>query len=230
VLGVPSGLGYDSCASLAFPFEERLNWSNTHSSLVGRLRDHRDETAWRRFDRLYGPLMVRYACRRGLSLQDAEDVRQVVLMSLVRAMPAFVYNRERGRFRSYLGRALGNAIQRARRRPHLSREWLVEDPEPVASDHEAPAVDEIFEREWVDHHLRTAMERLRRTGHPRAVQVFSRLLAGALPEAVASELGMSVDAVRKTQQRMRRLLQDAVRAQVAEESSAIEKLARNQAS
>jgi len=203
-----------------------LNWTNTHSSLLGRLRDQGDETAWRRFDRLYGPLMVRYACRRGLSLQDAEDVRQVVLMSLVRAMPAFVYDRERGRFRSYLGRALGNAIQRARLRPHLAREHVPSDLEFLPDEARATDADELFEREWVDHHLRTAMERLRRTGHPRSVQVFTRLLDGAAIEEVATELGMQLEAVRKTRQRMCGMLQDLVRGQIEEESRLLDDLAR----
>jgi len=211
---------------VSFPLETRLNWTNTHSSLLGRLRDHRDETAWRRFDGLYGPLMVRYACRRGLSLQDAEDVRQVVLMSLVRAMPGFEYRREKGRFRSYLGRALGNAIQRARLRPHHVRECLTADPDAVAGEPQAAEVDEMFEREWTDHHLRTALERLRRTGHPRSVRVFTRLLDGAAPEAVAAELGMKPDAVRKVRQRMRDMLEELVRGQVEEESRVLDEISR----
>jgi RNA polymerase sigma-70 factor (ECF subfamily) len=194
-----------------------LNWTQTRSSLITRLRDSRDEQAWRRFDQLYGPVIVRYACRRGLALADAEDVRQIVLLSLVRAMPGFEYRRDKGRFRSYLGRAVGNAIQRLRAKPHRSREWLTDDLALLPAATEPFEPDEAFEREWSDHHLRTAMEHLRRTVSPQSMRIFARLLEGASVETVADELGATSEAVRKVRLRIRERLQRQVREQIAAE-------------
>lgn len=203
-----------------------MHWTTTRSSLIARLRDPRDEGAWRTFDRLYGEVIVRYAHARGLRLEDAEDVRQIVLMSMVRAMPGFELRRDRGRFRSYLGRVVGNAIHRFRGRAHHAREWLTDDLTRLGGSDDAPELDELWEREWVDHHLRRALETLRGTASERSVQVFTRLIGGETPDAVASAMQMKVDAVHKVQQRMRKRLHDIIGEQMEHERTILERLAQ----
>ena len=51
----------------------------TRSSLLLRLRDADDQEAWGHFVRLYGPLVYRFARRRGLQDSDCGDVTQEVL-------------------------------------------------------------------------------------------------------------------------------------------------------
>jgi RNA polymerase sigma factor (sigma-70 family) len=196
-----------------------LTWNSTRSSLLARLRGPRDEGAWRRFDRLYGEVIVRYARRRGLSLADAEDVRQNVLVSMVSVMPRFEYRRDRGRFRSYLGRAVGNAIERQRHRAHVVRERPIDDHELAAIPADDSGPDPGFERDWVDHHLRRALDELRRTTSDQSLKVFDRLLGGATPEAVATELGLTLAAVRKARQRVRQRLEVLVRRQIEDEDA-----------
>ena len=61
----------------------------TEPSLLFRLRDQQDAAAWTRFVDLYGPLIHRYARRRGLQDADAADLTQDVLCSVARAMRGF---------------------------------------------------------------------------------------------------------------------------------------------
>jgi RNA polymerase sigma-70 factor (ECF subfamily) len=195
----------------------RVKWQTTRVSLLERLHDSDDAEAWRRFERSYGDVILRYACRRGLDLTDAEDVRQVVLLSMYRVMQSFRLSPERGRFRSYLGRVVGNAIQRHRTRAHHAAEQL----EPDLTDF-APAVvprelDALWEHEWTDYHLRTALAAIRSTVEPRTLDVFERLLRGDSVEDVARDTDRNVDAVRKVRQRIRARLQGEVRRQLAEE-------------
>ena len=59
----------------------------TSASLLERLRTAPDETAWRRLDDLYRPLIRRWL-RRDPSLGDeAEDITQDVMAVLVRELP-----------------------------------------------------------------------------------------------------------------------------------------------
>jgi len=196
-----------------------MAWTTTQPSLLHRLRDVSDQQAWQRFDERYGSLIVSYARRRGLDLLDAEDVRQIVLMSLVRALPSFEFQPERGRFRSYLGRAVGNAIERYRNRPFLRRELLVEDEQAWFAIPAPDTVDRTWEQEWQNHHLRRALETIRRTLDPRHVAVFERLLAGTSPAEVAEEEAMTAAAVHKIKQRVRDRLKRQIARQVAEEST-----------
>ena len=76
-------------------------------------------------------------------------------------MPSFELQPSRGKFkfRSYLGRVVGNAIERYRRRPHRRLEVLEEDEvlarAPGTGD---SGLDAAWQREWEDHHLRRALE------------------------------------------------------------------------
>lgn len=201
-----------------------MRWVTTRSSIIARLRDPQDDGAWRTFDRLYGEVMVRYGIRRGLSFEDAEDVRQIVLTALARSMPRFEFCRDRGRFRSYLGRVLGNAIQRHRRGAHHAREWLTPDLEPFDRGVEAAELDAQWEDEWTRHHLRRALQALRASARPASIEVFELLLDGVAPERIARDQHTSVEAVYKLQQRLRARLRVIVRRQMSEEAEALERL------
>jgi len=197
-----------------------MDWTTTHPSLLDRIRDPADAHAWREFDRSYGELIVRYARTRGLQHADAEEVRQAVLVNLSRAMPGFQYSPLKGRFRSYLGTAVRNAVSRFHRRktcPGIGEGALsllddVDPADPVSNEPDAQ-----WEREWTHHHCRLALASLRRTHDSGSVRVFERLLAGQEPAAVATEMGMTLDAVLKVRQRIRARLREIVAQQVREE-------------
>jgi RNA polymerase sigma-70 factor (ECF subfamily) len=194
-----------------------MEWQTTRATLIRRLRDTDDHEAWAEFDRRYGPLILRYCRKRGLALSDAEDVRQIVLLGLARALPGFRYQREKGRFRGYLGRTVRNAIFRYNTRPHRSLETLVLD-ESRAPDVEAEDDgDAVWEQEWVHHHLRTAMEAIRDQHDPRSIRVFERLLAGQTPAEVAAATGMTTAAVHKIKQRVRDRLRQQIARQLEDE-------------
>jgi RNA polymerase sigma-70 factor (ECF subfamily) len=187
----------------------------TRSSLIRRLGDPRDDEAWRDFDRRYRELVLRYGLRRGLQLADAEDVRQAVMMNLARAMPRFVYDRSRGRFRSYLGRVVRNAVSRfLAGRP---AEALVPDLE--VADPAGAADDDPWIEEWRTHHLRLALDALRSSVEPATLSAFERLLDGASTAEVAREMGLTEAAVQKIRQRMRDRVKDLVRRQIRDEDA-----------
>ncbi len=198
-----------------------IKWNTTRLSLIGRLKSRDDQEAWREFDRLYGDLIVSYARRRGLGLADAEDLRQVVLMSLLTVMKSFEFQPGRGRFRSYLGRIVGNAVFRFRERP-FRRSDVLELDEVLVRNLPCPEEhDALWEQEWVDHHLRRAMETVRRTFEPRSVEAFHQLLAGHGTAEVAEALETTTDAVHKMKQRIRQRLKELIAEQVLEEGEGI---------
>src|SRR5690606_13769623 len=148
----------------------------TRASLLSRLREPSDDAAWREFDGTYRELIVRYCRSRHLQAADAEDVRQIVMLNLTRTLPSFAYDPARGRFRHYLCRTIRNAIFQFYARPSQRGEALSHvEPSLLATD-DAAEQDEIWQREWMDHHYRLAMKTIRATFEPRSVEVFDRLL------------------------------------------------------
>lgn len=202
-----------------------MKQDTTRPSLLSRVRNAGDREAWETFDEQYRELLLRYCRQRGLQEADAEDVRQIVMMGLARSLRSFEYRPELGRFRTYLGRVVRNAIAqyvsspRSRRTP-LSVEELGDlsaDVHPAGAPGAERAEDELWEREWMHHHLRQAMARARKAFDPRTLQVFEHLLVGKPVREVAQLYGASVDSVYKIKQRVRAHLEDLVSEQVRSE-------------
>jgi RNA polymerase sigma-70 factor (ECF subfamily) len=194
----------------------------TRVSLLSRVRDTANHAAWQEFEIRYRELLIRFCRRRGLQRADAEDVTQIIFLNLARSLPGFVYDPQRGRFRSYLYRVAKNAIQRFIECPDTARTALeVSELEAIAVDDDDP-LDEIWEQEWADHHYRLAMKQLRQVVDPRTVQVFERLVSGATTAQASEEFGMKADAVDKVRQRVRARLQKLIAEQVREEDEIVE--------
>lgn len=193
----------------------------TRKSLLLRVRDPGDQNAWFEFDTCYRELILRYCRAKGLQAADAEDVRQTVMLSLSSALKSFQYQPERGRFRGYLGRIVSNAIARfhGKRSEAVTLEGeVLEGVAPIGE----PEMDADWEREWVSHHYRRAMDALRQQVEPSSIQAFEKLLAGASVEQVAAEMSMAAQTVYKVRQRMRDRLQEQIAAQIREEDEAWE--------
>lgn len=192
----------------------------TRPSLLSRVRDTADQAAWAEFDARYRDLIVRYACRQGLSAADAEDTRQLVMMRLVRVLPDFRYDARQGRFHDYLYRVTRSAISDFRRSPK-SRPAPVLDGDELRRAVEScgEPTDPMWEQEWLDHHMRRALASVRETSDARSVSIFERLLSGASPEQAGEEFGLTADAVYKVKQRIRDRVQARIAAQLREEDA-----------
>jgi RNA polymerase sigma-70 factor (ECF subfamily) len=195
--------------------------ASTRPSLLSRVRDRADHAAWSEFDARYRDLIFRYGLRCGLSAADSEDVRQMVMIRLVRVLPDFRYDPARGRFHDYLFRVARSAIADFRACPDSRRRAVLDEEAAqrlIAPGDDGPA-DPAWEQEWRDHHLRLALAAVRQTSDPRSVAVFERLLSGASVESAATEFGMSVEAVNKVKQRIRDRVQARIAEQVREEDA-----------
>jgi RNA polymerase sigma-70 factor (ECF subfamily) len=189
---------------------------------VGRLKDPADAQAWREFDQRYRDLIVRFLRCRGLQLADAEDCAQAVLAKLVTGLRAFQYDAARGGFRAYLYRCARSALADFfARKGKASAPATAGDATPVArgsgaATEEDPLFAE-FERQWVDHHYRIAVARLRETADARTIAMLDATIAGRPARDVAQEMGMTEAAVHKAHQRVRDRLRTLIEEQVRDE-------------
>ena len=189
----------------------------TSPSLLFRVRNLADKAAWREFDTRYGDMIVRYGRRLGLQFADAEDIRQIVMVRLSRALPEFMYSRQRGKFRTFVGRIVRNEVFRFLGRPNLASRRVDSDGGESSARFDDVEADRQWEQEWADHHLRLAMGRLRQKHEPRHIEVFEQLLAGETVDRVAAELDMTTHAVQKIKQRIRDRMKELIAAQIREE-------------
>src|SRR5579884_3833208 len=74
----------------------------TRASLLLRLRDPQDGTAWQDFVDLYVPVVYGYARKQGLQDADAADLTQDVLCAVAGAVGRLEYDPAKGAFRNWL--------------------------------------------------------------------------------------------------------------------------------
>jgi RNA polymerase sigma factor (sigma-70 family) len=188
----------------------------TRASLLVRLRDPRDEAAWREFVDLYAPLVYAYARKQGLQDADAADLSQVVLNAVAGAVGRLEYDPLRGSFRNWLFTVVRSKLANWRRDQgrfsHGSGDSAVQRlreqcPVPQEADSE-------WEGEWEDRLFSWACEQVRRDVAGATWEAFWRTaIDGQSGKQVASDLGMSVAAVylarRRVLARLKELVQSA---------------------
>jgi RNA polymerase sigma factor (sigma-70 family) len=85
----------------------------TRASLLIRVRDPADQTAWYEFVEIYWPVIIRLARRKGMQEHDADDVAQTVLLAVAKSIESREHDRQQSRFRTWLNRVAQNAILNA---------------------------------------------------------------------------------------------------------------------
>ncbi len=167
---------------------------STNLSLLDRLRDSNleNDEAWRRFVEIYTPLLLQWSLRLSVPISDRIDLVQDTLAKLLIAIKR--YRREDQKsFRSWLYIVLKNTwldTLRSRRTKEVGSANTL--PEPAIND----PLDEWTEREYYDYVLRR-IQQLVMADFPessqRAFQMY--VLDEQSPQDVATELGLSVNAV-----------------------------------
>src|SRR5437867_2939099 len=74
----------------------------TRQSLLSRLKNWDDQDSWKLFFDTYWRLIYNAAVKAGLSDAEAQDVVQETVRSVAKSMPNFVYDTNKGSFKSWL--------------------------------------------------------------------------------------------------------------------------------
>ncbi len=74
----------------------------TRPSLLARLKDWSQQTAWREFDHDYAPLLRNVARKAGLTDAEADEVAQETLIAVAKKIGEFKHAGNRGSFRAWL--------------------------------------------------------------------------------------------------------------------------------
>jgi len=181
--------------------------TNTSATLLQRLLNHADDAAWNRLTQLYTPLIRAFLGRHLPQSADVDDLTQQVLLVVVEKLPEFRHNGRPGAFRAWLRGICVNRIRMFWR----TRLAPVPDPEAVLRQLEDP--DSALSRQWDREHdefvFRQALALIKGEFKPTTWEAFRRLaLENAEPDAVAAELGLTVNAVFIAKSRVLRRLRE----------------------
>lgn len=165
----------------------------TTTLLLDGLKEASNQSVWREFHERYGPIMLAFARKLGLSEEDASDATQDAMVRFVSEYRAGRYDRQRGRLRSWLIGILKFRVADLK---------LAKRAEPLAVGSSAIdllSADDELEALWdAEQHrtiLRRAFGELRTDSRvaDRTIRAFERLVLDEQPaRAVAADLQMTL--------------------------------------
>jgi RNA polymerase sigma-70 factor, ECF subfamily len=178
----------------------------TRVSLIQAIKNPENTQAWSEFYGLYGPLLYRYARTKGLSRDDAEDIRSQCIEVVVQQIGGFKYEKAKGGFKNWLRRVAYNKIVDLIRKRH-EKQAMTGEMEAHVADQTAP--DDVWDRQWKNAHLRFALERVKtRVSEPSYLAFQLLVFDGAAVEEVCSRTEMNSNQVYKAKSRILALLRD----------------------
>ena len=187
--------------------------NTTSSSLLARLSTRPDEAAWRRLDGLYRPLVRRWLLREPNVRNEVDDLVQEVMTVLVGELPGFRRQRV-GSFRRWLRTITAHRLQsylHARRRRESECKSLGHSSFAEQLADPISALSQQWDDEYNAHVVRRLLQLIERDFAPATLRAFRRVVFDeAKPARVATELGISVNAVLVAKCKvLRRLRQEA---------------------
>jgi len=164
---------------------------DTHSTLLLRLKDGKDEAAWRSFNDLYQPMLVHYAQARGLDRAEAEDAAQQCVEAVLKQIGQYQHH---GSFKTWLRAIAENKVRdrfRARgREVHADSALLSALPD------QGETPEQVWEQQWRSAHFHYCAELVRREVAENTYAAFvSYAIQGRPAEEVADQLGLSLNQV-----------------------------------
>lgn len=152
----------------------------TRQSLLSRLKDWADQESWKVFFETYWKLIYNAAMKAGLTDAEAQDVVQETIVAVMKSMPDFKYDAEKGSFKGWLlqltqWRIVDQLRKRQQRIEHRKRHSRTSTrtatverlPDPMSM-----RLEEAWEEEWERNLADAAIERVKKKVDPKHYQIF----------------------------------------------------------
>jgi RNA polymerase sigma factor (sigma-70 family) len=183
--------------------------------------------------RTYWRPLYAFVRRQGSGVEEAQDLTQAFFARLLARRDFDAVRREKGRLRSYLLVALkhflanerqrANAIKRGKGRALIPLDELIEHGGAELEPADNLTADKIYERRWALTVLEKVIERLgaeyRSAGNNVLFDRFKELLADEpdhpLQAQIATELGMTENAVKQAFHRFRQRYRELLHEEIA---------------
>ncbi|MCB9849142.1 MAG: sigma-70 family RNA polymerase sigma factor [Phycisphaerales bacterium] len=164
---------------------------DTRTSLLSRIKNPEDALSWEEFDKVYRPMLHKYALTRGLSREEAEDIAQQCMSAIATGIQSFRRQVSfRGWLRGMIDHKVSDQLRRQRkevpaRTADFAREQQREADPPLS-----------WEREWNRTHLLYCLNQIRGEVAPTTFRAFEMYVLEERPvQEVSKALGMSANQI-----------------------------------
>lgn len=171
-----------------------------------RIRNRNDGTAWREFDAIYRPMLHRFASASGANPTEAEDIVQHCMSAVHQHISTFEYNKAKGRFKGWLKTLVANRVRNFFRDRH---EKIADSMDFKALKAKDASPEDLFDKIWMDEHLRYALKLVRDEVEPQTFQAFQYYVIEERPvEEICQQLGINQNQVHKAKYRITKRLSE----------------------
>lgn len=191
----------------------------TRQSLLSRLKNHDDSQSWDDFFNTYWRLIYSVAIKAGLTDTEAQEVVQETVIAVSKKMPDFKYDPELGSFKAWLMNQTRWRIKdqfRRRQRDAKAFQPAAEDEEGTPeiehfADPAGPDLEAVWDAEWQQNLVDTAIERVRPHVSAKQYQIFDLYVNKDWPvEKVQQALGVSASQVYLAKHRISDLIKKEI--------------------
>ena len=191
----------------------------TRRSLIDRLGHWEDQAHWQEFFETYWKLIYSVARKSGLNEAEAQDVVQETVITVAKKIHKLRYDPAIGSFKGWLLNITRWRIadQFRERVPSQNQMARSSDDRSTATieriaDSNAENLDQLWEQEWQQNLLATAMTRVKKKVAPKHFQIFDCSVCKEWPaQKIAAALGVSVGQVYLVRHRVAALLKKEVK-------------------
>lgn len=167
-------------------------YSNTRETLLMKLRDQQNEFAWSEFFEIYNGFIFAILIKMSVPAKDQEDLVQDILLKAWKNLPKFQYERNRGKFRNWLGIIVKNTARSYYRKMNNSTKNL----DKIESDEEeSAAIDAISEKEWKLFIANKAWENIKTSLSENVIECFELISEGLELQEVAKRCDIPYNTV-----------------------------------
>jgi len=187
----------------------------TRESLLGRLKNWKDNESWREFFSIYRKLIFSMAAKSGLSTQESEEVVQETVISVAKTIPDFEYDPGRCSFKSWLRHLAQKRIADHFRKRSRERTVGFSNSDETGKtraidrvpDANAARLDAVWEEEWQKELLNASIVRVKKQVSAEQYQMFDFYVLKKMPVGkVAEALGTNVARIYLAKHRITKLL------------------------
>ena len=186
--------------------EEKSDPYLTRRTLIERVSDQHDESAWEKFAQVYNRYIYAVIRNMNISAHDAEEIHQQVMIKLWKHLPELDIDQLR-RFRSYLGTITKNEVLqfiRSRQRRIVREEKAAGDASlDYLNKIRVPDVEEIIEAEWRIHLTNIALRNIENLFTENAMTIFRLSIDGLHASEIVQKTGMTLSTVNTLKSRVR---------------------------
>lgn len=187
---------------------------STRVTLLAKIKDRHDDQSWEDFVYFYRSFIYSIIRKSRLSTAECDDLCQVVLLKLWKALPDFDYDTVKGGFRSWLFRVTQNVVNTELRKQISRREKLeaYDLPEIFTMDSSKDSdIEKIIEQEWRVHVSNLAYENIAPQLSDKARKAFEMFIDEVPVEKIAEELGIKENSVYIYKNRVKEQLKAEIR-------------------